>query len=400
MLTVDSLEQRFEKTAAAFMKFRGVPGFALGVVNGSDTAIRAYGRREDGGLPVDGHTFYEIGSITKVFTTILLAEMHLRGEVALDDPVNRFLPSHARIPGRGGAVTLRHLATHSSGLPRLPPTMPWSKLFDNNPYADIDSGALYRATAHRGPRRQPGSATVYSNFAMGLLGHVLGLAAGERYERMVQTRLCLPLGLHDTAFTLSEDQRQRLAPGYNGGKIVPNWDFDALAAAGGLKSTVADMTRFVQANLRPADTPLAEPLALAQSIHTQRRYRITRDSRITALVTGLALLGFTEWLDFDLSKPARLALFGGAALAAVYLTPSSLATMGLGWHVSSLKDGTAIRWHNGGTGGYASYLAFAPERGIGIVWLANTTVVPDGYGRQLLTALASDGAPDGSSTIE
>jgi CubicO group peptidase (beta-lactamase class C family) len=175
---------------------------------------------------------FEIGSITKVFTTLVLADMARRGEVALDDPVAQYLPADVIMPKRGGRrIALIDLATHTSGLPRRPGDIApadWA-----NPYADYSIVQLYAFLGRYRLRRDIGAAHLYSNLGMGLLGHALALRAGGDFETLVRKRITAPLGMVDTAMALTPGMRTRLAKGHDAERRpVANWDFDALAGPG------------------------------------------------------------------------------------------------------------------------------------------------------------------------
>ena len=269
--------------------------------------------------PPAGDTVYEIGSVSKVFTSLLLARAVRDGRVALSDPVQKFLPDSVTLPRRGDkSITLEHLATHTSGLPRMPDN--FHPKDPANPYADYSVGQMYDFLSSCRPARDPGEGYEYSNLGVGLLGHVLALRAGKRYERLLTDRIAEPLGMTDTTITLSDDQRRRLAPGHDGDEnAVANWDIPTFAGAGAIRSTADDMLRFVAAQA-----------------------------------------GLKE-VDADLS-------------AAIEMTHARRATAGphtdvaLGWHVDT-RNG--LVWHNGQTGGYHSYVAFDPRAKAGVVVLTN-----------------------------
>ena len=171
-------------------------GIVVGVIEPSGRRVVAYGRasRNDA-RPLNGDTLFEIGSITKVFTSLLLADAVERGEVALTDPVGKFLPAKVRMPERGGrAITLQDLATHTSGLPRLPTNM--APKDPSNPYADYTFENLYAFLSDYQLTRDIGSQYEYSNLGGGLLGHALTLAAhATDYEALVRARVTTPLGM-------------------------------------------------------------------------------------------------------------------------------------------------------------------------------------------------------------
>jgi CubicO group peptidase (beta-lactamase class C family) len=310
-------------------------GIVVGLIDASGRRVVAYGTFDNDKRNVDGDTLFEIGSTTKVFTSLLLADAVQRGEVSLDDPVAKYLPAEVKVPERGGKkITLVDLATHTSGLPRLPSNMPSKNL--SNPYADYTVNQLYEFLSSYELQRDPGSKYEYSNLGAGLLGVALARRAGTDYETLVRTRITRPLSMKSTAITLSEPLRQRLAPGHDSQrKSVSNWDFPAMAGAGALRSTADDLMTFVSANLGQIRSPLAP--AMDSMLKTRRP-------------TGMSGLDIA-----------------------------------LGWHISS-KDDRQIVWHNGGTGGYRSFIGFDPKAKTGVVVLANmfTENGVDDIGQHLL----------------
>lgn len=199
------------------------------------------GRHEAG----DPDARCEIGSITKVFTCLLLAELARTGEVRLDDRVADLLPDGTRLARGVDRITLEHLACHRSGLPRLPPgLMPkgMSRTTMADPYADLDADRLIAALARSRVRGAPGQAPVrYSNFGVGLLGLLLGRVTGLDYEQTLMTRVIGPLGLASTSF-----DDTALHQGHNRGKPVPPWHMAALAGAGGLRAPASDLLSFLE----------------------------------------------------------------------------------------------------------------------------------------------------------
>jgi serine-type D-Ala-D-Ala carboxypeptidase/endopeptidase len=320
-------------------------GIVVGVIGPEGRRVVAYGQLEKGDpRPLNGDTIFEIGSATKVFTSLLLADMVQRGEVALDDPVAKYLPASAKMPERNGrSITLVDLATHTSGLPRMPTNFTPKDL--TNPYADYSVDQLYQFLSSYQLTRDIGSQYEYSNLGGGLLGHVLALRAGMSYEALVRSRICDPLGMSNTRITVKPEMKARLAVGHNQGlESVANWDLPTLAGAGALRSTANDMLTFLAANLGYTKSPLAP--AMAAMLKVRRP-------------TG---------------QP-------GLEIA-------------LGWHVYT-TNGKEIVWHNGGTGGYRSFMGFDPKAGVGVVALSNTstTVGVDDIGRHLLDANVPLAAP-------
>ena len=162
----------------------------------------------------DADTVFEIGSITKVFTAIVLADMVERDEARLDAPVRELLGPDASLPSRDGIeITPLHLATHSSGLPRLPDNLDPADLA--NPYADYTEADLMDFLSSHDLTRRVGESVEYSNLGAGLLGHALAVRAGADYETLVTGRVLDPLGMTDTAVALSPSARGRLATGHD-----------------------------------------------------------------------------------------------------------------------------------------------------------------------------------------
>ena len=283
---------------------------------------------------LDGNTVFEIGSVTKVFTTALLADMVRRGEVRLDDPVSKYLPPTVRVPSRGGKqITLLDLATQSSGLPRLPNNFKPADM--TNPYADYSVQQLYDFLSAYQLTRDIGSQFEYSNLGVGLLGHVLSLRAGKTYEALVTERILTPLEMHDTHVVFTPEMREHLATGHDAtGVVVANWDLPTLAGAGALRSTANDMAKFLAANLDSMSGPVGRALATA---HVPLR---------------------------DAERQMRI---------------------GLGWFTLS-QFGTPIVWHNGQTGGYHSFIGFDQANARGIVILTNYGASVDDIGMHVLDA--------------
>jgi D-alanyl-D-alanine-carboxypeptidase/D-alanyl-D-alanine-endopeptidase len=309
-------------------------GIVVGVIDPNGQRVVAYGNRSKGGKPVDASTVFEIGSITKVFTSLLLADAVQRGEVALTDPVSKYLPPNVKVPERGGKkIMLIDLATHTSGLPRLPSNM--QPKDPANPYADYTAAQLYEFLSSVDLTRDIGSKYEYSNLGGGLLGHVLARRAGTDYETLVQKRILEPLGMTSTTVSISR-AKDRLAVGHDATlQPVANWDFGVLAGAGALRSTANDLLTFVAATIGLTKSPLAP--SMAAMLATRRP-------------TGI----------------------GGLQIA-------------LGWHISTI-NGHEIVWHNGGTGGYRTWIGFDPKSRTGVVVLSNTSTTTgvDDIGAHLL----------------
>jgi CubicO group peptidase (beta-lactamase class C family) len=243
-------------------------GVAVGVVSRDGRqVVTAYGPRA-GVTPFDGNTVFEIGSITKTFTTAILADMVARREVALDDPVAKLLPPGMKFPERDGKqITLLDLATQTSGLPRLPGNLEITN--PQNPYATYTPAQLANFLASYELPRAIGAQYEYSNLGLGLLGMALSYKGRRDYEVLVAERVLRPLGMSDTKITLTPSMQSRLAPGHDeSGRPAGLWDIPTLAGAGALRSTVNDMLKYVRANADSNSKPLGRTLA---ATHGERR---------------------------------------------------------------------------------------------------------------------------------
>src|SRR5579863_6447129 len=242
-------------------------GIVVGVIDGQGRRVVAYGSlAKNDKRPLNGDTIFEIGSMTKVFTSLVLMDMVQKGEVAVTDPVSKFLPASVKVPERNGKkITLQDLSTQSSGLPRMPTN--FAPKDPANPYADYSPEKLYQFLSGYQLTRDIGDKYEYSNLGVGLLGHALTLRAGSSYEAMVKSRVLDPLGINNTRVTLTPEMKARLALGHAANlSVVPNWDIDALAGAGALRSSANDMLTFLAANLGYTNTPLAPAMAAEFSI--------------------------------------------------------------------------------------------------------------------------------------
>jgi serine-type D-Ala-D-Ala carboxypeptidase/endopeptidase len=298
-------------------------GIVIGVYDHGQSKILAYGTAQPDSM-------FEIGSLTKTFTGLILAQMVLQKKVAFDDPVRALLPDGTVIKPLGAEITLLDLATQHSGLPRMPDNFhPASAA---NPYVDYHAEQMYAYMNKHGVGRANETIFLYSNFGFGLLGQALSVRAGIPYGQLVKNEVIDPLHMDDTAITLSPTQQSRLIQGHDvQNHPASRWDFDAFAGAGALASTASDMLKYLEANLHPEKISTAgaapdSPAAIAQD-HQLRG-------------TGIG--------------PAKV------ALAWLY------------------NEQTKIYFHDGGTGGYSSFAAFLPTDDRAIVVLYNRSDVTTG----------------------
>jgi CubicO group peptidase (beta-lactamase class C family) len=311
-------------------------GLVIGYLAGGEERVSGYGRVGPGDPDTPGPaTVFEIGSITKVFTGLLLADLAAAGVVSLDDSVARYLP----VP-EGWEMTLADLSSHTAGLGRNPRGTLRRWLRDrHNPFASLSVSDVHQGLARTRLRRWAGERARYSNLGAGLLGQALERAAGQPYEQLAKERICRPLGMPDTVIVPSAEQAARMAVGHTRrGRPVPPFEIPALPGAGALRSTAADMLRFLAANLDPAHTPLVGPLERIQ----QPRHRKGRRMQV-----------------------------------------------GLGWLIArSPEPAGPLLWHNGGTSGFRSFAAVARDRRIAVVVLSNTARMVDPIGLRLVRELS------------
>ncbi len=234
-------------------------GIVIGVIEAGNTRIVAHGN--SGGpdpRPLDGDSVFQIGSVTKVFTGLLLADMVQRGEAGIEDPAAKYLPSNVKMPERGRAITLLDLSKHWSALPSMPTNFSLSASPD--PYEGYTVAQLYEFLSTYELPREPGK-QAYSNLGVALLGQLLAARAGTDYETLLRRRVLDPLGLRSTSITLNADQKRRLALGHDRYlEPVETWELRAMPASGSLRSSANDLLTFLEFNLGERDSPLHDAM--------------------------------------------------------------------------------------------------------------------------------------------
>ncbi len=288
-------------------------GITIGVVQNGVSRVFTFGTAKTDSI-------FEIGSITKTFTGLLLARMVENGTVKFDEPVRELLPPGTVAKPAGPEITLLDLATQHSGLPRMPGN--FHPADPQNPYADYKAADLYSFIASQGVGKPTAPQFLYSNLGFGLLGQALANRAKKSYPALLNDEITVPLKLTDTVVSLSKEQQARFIQGHDAEhRPAHAWDLDSFAGAGAIRSTAGDMLTYIEAQLHPDKYP-ALAAAIAQ----------THELRAPAL-PGMRI--------------------------------------GLGWLYVE-KD--AYYWHNGGTGGFSSYAFFDPKNDCAGVVLFNTTV--------------------------
>jgi CubicO group peptidase (beta-lactamase class C family)/GH35 family endo-1,4-beta-xylanase len=303
-------------------------GIVVGIVDEHGSRIVSCGKMDDGtDREVNGDTLFQIGSITKTFTGLLLQDTVERGEMKLDDPVAKYLPKSVKMPTHNGKqITLLQLATHTSGLPPMPDNFDPKRA--DNPYADYTVEKMYAFLSGCKLIRDPGVKWEYSSLGMALLGQAIALKAGTNYESLVVDRICQPLNMDSTRITLTPELKSRFATGHNqSGYAVSSTDFGAMMGGAALRSTANDLLKYVSANLGLTPSSLTPLMEKTHAVHFQ--------SAIQANVSALAWFA-----DFD-------------------------------------PQGREILWHGGSTYGFSTFAGFDKTRRRGVVVLSNSRGVID-----------------------
>lgn len=292
-------------------------GAAVAFIENGKIQFYTYGEKSlKDNKPISKNTIFQIGSITKVLTTLVLMDMVENKQLNLDDPIEKYLPNISVPEYEGKKITLRHLATHHSGLPCIPQN--FQPKNPKNPYVGYSTQDIYDFLGKYKLEKAPGDQFEYSNYGMGLLGHILSLQSKKSYEQLITDSICKKLDMKNTKLFLGKDDD--FANGYLDKKQVDLWIIDSLAGCGGLHSNISDMAKFLSVNMGLKDSSLSSLLKKCQK------------------------------------KQCSL----GPACG-----------IGLGWIITSTDSGDII-WHNGGTGGFRSFLGFNNQTKKGVVVLANS----------------------------
>jgi serine-type D-Ala-D-Ala carboxypeptidase/endopeptidase len=319
-----------QKILREYIKENAGVGAAIGYIDNGNITYYVYGKKDiDSSELIDNKSIFEIGSITKVFTTIALMEIVRQGKICLDDSIKKYL-FDVKVPQKNGhEITVWNLATQTSGLPRMPDN--FNPQDPANPYIDYSVKQLYEFLNSYTLTKNPGETYEYSNLGFGLLGHILTLAEDQSYDELIKNLICIPLNMKNTGQYVMPCMREHLACGHSLMKKVCDWDWDVFAGAGALRSDIQDMTRFLAANMGLIDTPLYESMKKTQEEQCS----------------------FTD-------------------------------KQGLGWIIIEQNDSTII-WHNGGTFGCHSFIGFDPKNKKGVVILSNASdPFPDALGLHIL----------------
>lgn len=308
--------ESIDSLIATFRHFPNNTQFAIGILTDSTTEYFGFVRQRDTLLRIENaERVFEIGSISKVFTANLLAQFVVQGRLELNEPIQNYLdyPLKSSLE-----INFLQLANHTSGLPRLPPDMFWSAIFNRkNPYKNYDREKLETYLKEKiATASEPGTTYQYSNLGAGTLGYVLSEMSGQTYEELLQTLIFQGLDMQSSTTNRSLVEEKLVIGLSKSGKPTANWDLAALAGAGAIVSSAADLAKFARKNFSE-DAPA---------------YRLQQTA------------------TFSVNEDMAMAL---------------------GWHILQRKSGANWHWHNGGTGGYRSSLGLDLDRQQAVIILTN-----------------------------
>jgi CubicO group peptidase (beta-lactamase class C family) len=329
----DSLDLLVERSVRPYIQKGNTCGLVLAVIHKGNLRKYCYGwiNKKQKQLPDVEHTIFEIGSVTKTFTSLLLAQEVLAARMKLNDPINLYLPDSIPALGlQGKPITLQDLANHTSGFPRLPANIFNGKVDPKDPYKHYLADSLYSFLMHYHSPVIPGTVFSYSNYGAGVLGTILERRLHNSFEQLILSNICKPIDMNHTSVTLNDEDQRNFAQGYNEtGEATAPWDLASLKGSGAIRSTLNDMIKYARAQMG-SKGPLHKAIALSH-------------------------------------QPT----FTGAA-----------QSMGLGWRINQNSQHTYLH-HSGGTGGFRSFIGFDPGRQTAIVILSNAaedvTTIGEGF---------------------
>jgi len=329
------LDKKIDAAVRPYIQKSNTVGLSAGIIYADKNSIYYYGEtaKGNGKLP-DANSIFEIGSISKTFTATLLAHFVNEGKIKLTDPITKYLPDSVAKNIVLKEVSVQMLSNHTSGLAGLPDNFEKGNYNPLNPYQHYTRKMLFSYLKNCKLNTKPGEVYAYSNMAAGLLGVILERISGKSYDELIKTIICKPLKMESTAEFLSPQEKTHFVKVYNeAGNETPAWDFDALQACGSLRSTLNDLLKYTLANMQTNDNQLSKAFQLTHQI-----------------------------------------------------TFSKTLKVGLGWHIINV-DHTEYLFHNGGTGGSSSFLAFNAEKKIAVIILSNASDSVDPLGVNLIKLL-------------
>lgn len=330
-----TLDFYVDSIARTYLANRATASLSIGIIHNNKINTFFYGetsKTDKLSLPT-GNSLYEIGSLSKVFTAILLADLVEKNTISLDDPIAKYLPDSVKANPFIQKITFKQLANHTSGLPRLPTNLDKAPKYNaNNPYATYSRKELYEFLKNVKEPLEPSENYEYSNLGYGLLGDLITTITKKTYAQNIKEIISVPLGLTNTVEKI-DPKTQKIIQVYNeNGEQVTSWDFQALAGAGGLKSTVNDLLRFAQYQFKMPESVLENAMMLTRQ--------------------------FT-----------------------FYLPPNT--DIGLAWNMN-MSNEVISYWHNGGTAGSSAFIALLPDLKSAIIILSNSGNSVDNISTQIL----------------
>jgi len=329
------MDRQVDSVVRTYIQKENTIGMSIAVIKNGITHSYNYGEtaRGNGKLPTSNNLF-EIGSITKTFTATLLAWYANAGVLKLTDPITKYLPDSVKINHQLQGITLQMLSNHTSGLPRLPDNLAETTKDQLNPYKDYTKANLFSYLRVCSLDNKPGEKYAYSNLAVGLLGVILEKVSGKSFEQLVKEIICIPLGMRSTVQHVGPSLKPQMVSLYNeDGNPTPAWNFNALAACGSLRSSLNDLIVYAKANMQPTNGRLGKAIQLTH------RQTFNHDVKVA-----------------------------------------------LAWHIISV-NGTDYIFHNGGTYGSSSFMAFNSTNKLVVVMLSNCGENTDATGIDLLKKL-------------
>jgi CubicO group peptidase (beta-lactamase class C family) len=331
---ITALDRKVDSAVQPYISLEVTTGVSIGIFKNGRMYFYGYGETQKGNKKLPNNkTIFEIGSISKTFTAILLADAVNKGLMKLSDPASIYLPSSIPpLQFEGEPVTIRMLSNHSSALPRMPGNFTTAVSDPLNPYKNYGVDQLFGFLSTLKLERKPGSSYEYSNLAVATLGLILENIYKKPYEQLVLEKICTPLHMNDTRQFIRKTDSSRFAKGYSEtGRYNGQWDFKAFAAAGSLRSTASDMLLYARANITAAPGELNKAIQLTHSVTFSDGQNKT----------------------------------------------------GLAWHF--IKPGNdEVLFHNGGTGGFRSYLAINKKKKFAVVVLSNTAIGTEQVGNEIM----------------
>ncbi|MBL1408551.1 serine hydrolase domain-containing protein [Sphingobacterium faecale] len=334
----NALDEYIDSVARTYIQQKNAQALAVGVIHNGKTNTFYYGETVKGdslSLPKE-NTLFELGSITKIFTATLLADLVEKNIITLEDTISKYLPDSVAQNQYLQQITFKQLANHTSGLPKLPDNLEKSTKFSaSDPYAQYSRKELFSYLKNIQRDDLPGDKFEYSNTGFALLGELISIIAKKSYSQCVADIITTPLSLSNTLEKVNP-KTQQITKVYNAtGTEAPVWQWQVFVGAGGLKSTITDMLRFIKIQFKMPETQLEQALALTRQ--------------------------FTY-----------------------YLPPST--DIGLAWHMNMVND-VVQYWHNGGTGGSSTFIAIVPDTKSAIIVLANSALSVDEISRKILNTI-------------